>query len=89
VFVGIQKQKQTKEEYGRKLQELQSELASSNELRQRLERKVCTQPARRNGGDKKTKVIYINFVLFDVIYLTNVILRLKNLYYLMLFVYCC
>ena len=53
MFVWIQKQKQTKEEYGRKLQELQSELASSNELRQRLERKVCTQPARRNGGDKK------------------------------------
>ncbi|KAM3706579.1 hypothetical protein ACJW31_03G160600 [Castanea mollissima] len=35
-----QKQKQTEEEYGRKLQELQAELASSNELRQKLERKV-------------------------------------------------
>ncbi|KDP21259.1 hypothetical protein JCGZ_21730 [Jatropha curcas] len=36
----IQKQKQTEEEYGRKLQELQTELASSNELHQKLERKV-------------------------------------------------
>uniref|UniRef100_A0A7N2LC13 Uncharacterized protein n=1 Tax=Quercus lobata TaxID=97700 RepID=A0A7N2LC13_QUELO len=35
-----QKQKQTEEEYGRKLQELQAELASSNEQRQKLERKV-------------------------------------------------
>ncbi|KAL4639276.1 hypothetical protein ACB092_03G205900 [Castanea dentata] len=35
-----QKQKQTEEECGRKLQELQAELASSNELRQKLERKV-------------------------------------------------
>ncbi|XP_037491997.1 coiled-coil domain-containing protein 186 isoform X2 [Jatropha curcas] len=33
-------QKQTEEEYGRKLQELQTELASSNELHQKLERKV-------------------------------------------------
>jgi hypothetical protein len=33
--------------------------------------------------------IYINFILFDVICITNVILRLKNLYYLILFVYCC
>ena len=33
--------------------------------------------------------IYINFVLFDVICLTNVILKLKNLYYLMLFIYSC
>ena len=31
--------------------------------------------------------IYINFILFDVIYLTNVILRLKNLYYLILIIY--
>ena len=30
--------------------------------------------------------IYINFILFDVICITNVILRLKNLYYLILFV---
>ncbi|XP_008221757.1 PREDICTED: LOW QUALITY PROTEIN: spindle pole body component 110 [Prunus mume] len=36
----IQKQKQTEEEYGRKLQESQAELASSNELRQKLEREV-------------------------------------------------
>ncbi|PON38874.1 RUN/FYVE domain protein [Trema orientale] len=36
----IQKQKQTDEEYARKLQELQVELSSSNELRQKLERKV-------------------------------------------------
>ncbi|KAK3223154.1 hypothetical protein Dsin_010179 [Dipteronia sinensis] len=36
----VQKQKQTEEEYSRKLQELQAELASSNELRQKLERKV-------------------------------------------------
>ena len=42
MFGWIQKQKQTEEEYGRKLQELQAELASSNELRQKLERKVCT-----------------------------------------------
>ncbi|XP_065860923.1 protein GRIP isoform X2 [Euphorbia lathyris] len=36
----IQKQKQTEEEYGRKLQELQSELASSHESRLKLERSV-------------------------------------------------
>nr|TKS05633.1 centrosomal protein of 63 kDa isoform X2 [Populus alba] len=36
----IQKQKQTDEEYRRQLQELQSELASSNELHQKLQRKV-------------------------------------------------
>ncbi|KAH0991533.1 hypothetical protein GBA52_003016 [Prunus armeniaca] len=36
----IQKQKQTEEEYGRRLQESQAELASSNELRQKLEREV-------------------------------------------------
>ncbi|KAI7996020.1 hypothetical protein LOK49_LG11G01312 [Camellia lanceoleosa] len=36
----IQKQKQTEEEFGRKLTELQAELALSNELRQKLERKV-------------------------------------------------
>ncbi|XP_060669256.1 protein CROWDED NUCLEI 2 [Ziziphus jujuba] len=36
----VQKQKQTEEEYGRKLQELQEELASSHEMRQKLERKV-------------------------------------------------
>ncbi|GMN41734.1 hypothetical protein TIFTF001_010951 [Ficus carica] len=36
----IQKQKQTEEEYARKLQELQIELSSSNELRQKFERKV-------------------------------------------------
>ncbi|KAM0987337.1 hypothetical protein ACFXTH_011469 [Malus domestica] len=36
----IQKQKQTEEECGRKLQELLAELASSNELRQKLEREV-------------------------------------------------
>ncbi|KAL9364020.1 hypothetical protein Peur_041893 [Populus x canadensis] len=36
----IQKQKQTDEEYRRQLQELQSELASSNELHQKLLRKV-------------------------------------------------
>lgn len=37
----MQKQKQTEEECGRKLQELLAELASSNELRQKLEREVC------------------------------------------------
>ncbi|XP_050235875.1 uncharacterized protein LOC126685910 isoform X2 [Mercurialis annua] len=36
----IQKQKQTEEEFGRKFQELQSELGSSGELCQKLERKV-------------------------------------------------
>lgn len=36
----IQKQKQTEEEHGRRLQESQAELASSNELRQKLEREV-------------------------------------------------
>ncbi|KAH7515839.1 hypothetical protein FEM48_Zijuj10G0068800 [Ziziphus jujuba var. spinosa] len=36
----LRKQKQTEEEYGRKLQELQEELASSHEMRQKLERKV-------------------------------------------------
>ncbi|KAB1207955.1 hypothetical protein CJ030_MR7G026904 [Morella rubra] len=36
----IQKQKQTEEEHSRKLQELQAELASSNDMRQKLERKV-------------------------------------------------
>ncbi|KAB5534322.1 hypothetical protein DKX38_017408 [Salix brachista] len=36
----IQKQKQTDEEYRKQLQEFQSELASSNELRQKLQRKV-------------------------------------------------
>ena len=60
MFVWTQKQKQTEEEYGRKLQELQAELASSNEQRQKLERKVCTQPARRNARDKKCKVIVSN-----------------------------
>ncbi|TXG56420.1 hypothetical protein EZV62_017733 [Acer yangbiense] len=36
----VQKQKQTEEEYSRKLQELEAELASSNEICQKLERKV-------------------------------------------------
>ncbi|XP_041013698.1 golgin IMH1 isoform X2 [Juglans microcarpa x Juglans regia] len=36
----IQKQKQTEEEHGRKLQELQTEFAMSNEQRQKLERQV-------------------------------------------------
>ncbi|XP_042498128.1 putative leucine-rich repeat-containing protein DDB_G0290503 isoform X2 [Macadamia integrifolia] len=36
----IQKQKQTEEEYSRKLQALQAELVSSEELRHKLERKV-------------------------------------------------
>ncbi|XP_017970124.1 PREDICTED: golgin subfamily A member 1 isoform X1 [Theobroma cacao] len=36
----IQKQKQTEEEYSRRIQELQAELASSNESHQKLERKV-------------------------------------------------
>ncbi|XVF02321.1 hypothetical protein REPUB_Repub04eG0165600 [Reevesia pubescens] len=36
----IQKQKQTEEEYSRKLQELQAELASCNESQKKLERKV-------------------------------------------------
>lgn len=39
--VRMQKQKQTEEENSRRLQELQEELASSNELRQKLEKKVC------------------------------------------------
>ena len=54
MFVSTQKQKQTEEEYGRKLQELQAELACSNEQRQKLERKVCTQPVRRNVRDNKS-----------------------------------
>ena len=37
----IQKQKQSEEELVRKVQDLQAELASSNELREKLERKVC------------------------------------------------
>ncbi|KAA8533057.1 hypothetical protein F0562_033410 [Nyssa sinensis] len=36
----IQKQKQTEEEFGRKLMEMQAELALSNEFRQKLETKV-------------------------------------------------
>lgn len=36
----IQKQKQTEEEYSRKVQELQAELASSRETQEALERKV-------------------------------------------------
>ncbi|XP_038694614.1 hyaluronan mediated motility receptor isoform X2 [Tripterygium wilfordii] len=40
VHMLIQKQKQTEEEYGRKLQELEEVLASSNELCRKLERKV-------------------------------------------------
>ncbi|KAG8663264.1 golgin subfamily A member 4 isoform X2 [Manihot esculenta] len=36
----IQKQKQSEEEYGRKLQDLQAELASSNELRHKLDRQM-------------------------------------------------
>ncbi|XVF84836.1 hypothetical protein PTKIN_Ptkin17bG0071700 [Pterospermum kingtungense] len=36
----VQKQKQTEEEYSRRLQELQAELASCNESQQKLERKV-------------------------------------------------
>ena len=35
-------------------------MASSNELRQKLERKVCAQPARWNACDKKYKVIVSN-----------------------------
>lgn len=38
--ISLQKQKEAEEEYGRKLRELESELASSSELRQKLERKV-------------------------------------------------
>ncbi|GMJ04750.1 hypothetical protein HRI_004144200 [Hibiscus trionum] len=40
IHILIQKQKQTEEEYSRKLQELQAELASCNESQQKLERKV-------------------------------------------------
>ncbi|KAK9935601.1 hypothetical protein M0R45_022696 [Rubus argutus] len=36
----VQKHKQTDEEYGRTLQEFQAELASSNEIRQKLQREV-------------------------------------------------
>ncbi|GLT41590.1 hypothetical protein SLA2020_156420 [Shorea laevis] len=36
----LRKQKQTEEEYSRKLQELQAKLASCNDLREKLERKV-------------------------------------------------
>lgn len=36
----MQKQKQTEEEYSRKVQELQAELASSRETQEALERKV-------------------------------------------------
>ena len=60
MFVWIQKQKQTEEEYGKKLQELQAELASSNKLWQKLERNVCTQLARQIARDKKSKVIVSN-----------------------------
>ncbi|XP_031386294.1 putative protein tag-278 isoform X2 [Punica granatum] len=35
-----QKQKQTEEEYGRRVQELQAELASSDEIRRKLERQI-------------------------------------------------
>lgn len=38
--VSIQKQKQTEEDNSRKLQELQAELASSSESRQKLDRQV-------------------------------------------------
>jgi hypothetical protein len=38
--VWMQKQKQTEEEHSRKFQELQTELALSKELRQKLERNV-------------------------------------------------
>ena len=41
--VWIQKQKQSEEEYARKLQESELELSSSNELRQKLERKVIVK----------------------------------------------
>lgn len=37
----IQKQKQNEEELVRRVQDLQAELVSSNELREKLERKVC------------------------------------------------
>ncbi|KAJ0038614.1 hypothetical protein Pint_23120 [Pistacia integerrima] len=40
IQVLVQKQKQTEEEYSRKLQELQAELTSSNESRQKLHRQV-------------------------------------------------
>lgn len=36
----MQKQKQTEEEYSRKVQDLQAELASSRETQEALERKV-------------------------------------------------
>lgn len=37
----IQKQKQNEEELVRRVQDLQAELVSSNELREKLDRKVC------------------------------------------------
>lgn len=40
LHLSTQKQKQSEEEFGKKLQELESELASSTEVRQKLERKV-------------------------------------------------
>ncbi|KAK9277575.1 hypothetical protein L1049_007120 [Liquidambar formosana] len=69
----IQKQKQTEEEFGRKLQELQAELASSNELRQKLERKESTCEMKRSIEAKDRKLIVLSekinthLLLFDSI----------------------
>ena len=39
---------------------------------QRLERKVCTQPARRNVGDKKSEVVCsVNIFLYCICYWFN------------------
>ncbi|KAK4760456.1 hypothetical protein SAY87_005349 [Trapa incisa] len=40
LHVVAQKQKQTDEEYGRRVQELQAELGSSDEIRRKLQRKI-------------------------------------------------
>ncbi|XP_048226796.1 protein CROWDED NUCLEI 2 isoform X2 [Ricinus communis] len=55
----IQKQKETEEEFGRKLQELRSELGSSNELCQKLERKESTCEMKRSieARDRKLSVL--------------------------------
>lgn len=63
--VWIQKQKRNEEEYSRKLKELQSELASTNELCQKLERKVCqlgTQPVCKNNRQRCLEMQSFDFL---------------------------
>ncbi|XP_028127538.1 myosin-13 isoform X5 [Camellia sinensis] len=69
----IQKQKQIEEEFGRKLTELQAELALSNELRQKLERKDSTFEMKQSiqTSDRKVTIlsqkINAHLLLFDSI----------------------